>query len=88
LAAQPAPELTPPDPAFEWIWRAWWRLHPDRPMHSMGMAGSAPGRIPWRDVRAWCAHHGYGDDAMAMLEVGLAAMDKVYLEIEALRRKK
>jgi hypothetical protein len=76
------------EPAFEWIWRAWWRLHRDRPWRSLGMAGAFPCGIPWVDIARWAAHHRYGADALAMLDAGIAAMDAVYLEIEAARMEK
>lgn len=80
-----APEL--PD-WLRWIWRAWSRLHHERPHVVGGFAAplggmtirSVPGRIPWTAVRAWCRHHGHGADDMEMLEGCIAALDDVYLE--------
>lgn len=85
LAARAGPALVELEPAFEWIWRAWWRLHRDRPYRSLGMAGAFPCGILWADIARWAAHHRYGDDALAMLDTGIGAMDQVFLEIETKR---
>lgn len=61
-------------PAFEPAWRAWHRLHLDRPVPAMG---GTPGRIPWRDVMAWADR--YGDDA-GLLDHFIMAMDTEYLD--------
>jgi hypothetical protein len=84
-------EEKPPSPDLDdwliWVWRAWHRLHDERPYTVTGfgapmggmMIKSAPGRITWSSIRNWCEHHHYsGEDAM-FLERCLAAMDDEYL---------
>lgn len=74
---QDAPTI---DPSLEWIWRAWQRLHPDRPHYGGGMGPSVPGRIPWSTVRLWCKHHGLRKGEMNMLDLCFGALDGQYLE--------
>jgi hypothetical protein len=63
-----------------WCWRAWWRLHNDRPWYGGGMAAAMPGRIPWAAVRAWCDFHGYTGEAVVFLDAVFAGLDGVFFE--------
>jgi len=83
-AAVPSAEL--PESLLD-IWRAWWRLHADRPQWAGGMGPPIPGRIPFRDVWAWCEFHGLPGDDVALFDRCLRAMDTVYLEWHAERMK-
>ncbi len=76
------------DPAHAWVWRAWQRLHPDRPMLPVGMGAPIPGPIPWRDVMAWADRHGYGEVEAELLDTAVMALDRVFLEYDAERRKR
>lgn len=78
----------PLEPAHEWLWRAWHRLHPDRPMLPVGMGAPMPGPIPWRDVMAWADRHGYSEAEAELLDAAIQALDGIYLEHEAARRAK
>lgn len=77
ILEQDAPEV---DAATNWIWRAWQRLHDDRPHYGGGMGPSVPGRIPWTTIMAWARHHNLQDGETAMLDACLVAMDAAYLE--------
>lgn len=74
-------------PELAWIWRAWMRLTHDRPMHSAGMGGSYPGRIPWTVIATWCRRHSYSDGERDFMDVCFTAMDGVFLEWSAEQRK-
>lgn len=88
MAARPAEAVTPLEPAHEWLWRAWSRLHPDRPMHPVGMGAPIPAPIPWRDVIAWADRQGYGETEADLLDAVIQALDAVWLDHEATRRAK
>jgi hypothetical protein len=72
----PAPFI---EPAFHWIWRAWHRLHPDRPYYGGGMGPMVPGAIPWGLVRTWAEHHHLTRGEYLMLDRVVQAMDSEYL---------
>jgi hypothetical protein len=84
-------EDRPPPPEvpdwLNWVWRAWNRLHDERPSTVTGFAvpmgamrlTSRPGRIPWTAVQRWCRHHGLGRDEMAFLDRCIGEMDAEYL---------
>ena len=86
MGDRPPPPATEPDPAFAWLWRAWNRLHPDRPMHPVGMGAPFPGRIPWRDVTAWADRNGCGEAETEALDAVIQALDEIYITHEADRR--
>jgi hypothetical protein len=77
----PRPDL---DPAFAWVWRAWWRLNRDRPWLGGGMGPMSPGRIPWQSVMDWADRH--GQDA-EFLDACVVGMDDTYLEFHAAQQK-
>ena len=80
-----APE---PDPAYEWVWRAWWTLNAgDRPHQVTGMASlggamirSVPTSLPWSVIQRWIEVHDLSAWSAELLQHCLAMMDKVYLE--------
>jgi hypothetical protein len=72
----PAPFI---EPEFIWLWRAWHRLHPDRPYHGGGMGPAVPGAIPWKLVRLWAKHHNLSRGEHAMLDRAIQALDAEYL---------
>lgn len=80
----PTPEI-PAD--FEGVWRAWHRLHLDRPWRSGGFGPPTPGPIPWRDVLAWCDFHGVEGADVAMYDACVIAMDSVFMERHAIEAK-
>jgi hypothetical protein len=65
---------------LHWIWRAWHRLHHDRPWIGGGMAAPQPGRIPWAVVMAWADRHGYPPDQADVLDRCCQVLDGVYLD--------
>jgi hypothetical protein len=71
----PAPFI---EPQFLWIWRAWHRLHPDRPQHGGGMGPAVPGDIPWMVVREWARFHHLSRPEFEMLDRVMQAMDGEY----------
>jgi hypothetical protein len=73
----PAPFI---EPEFLWIWRAWHRLHPDRPQHGGGLGPSVPGDIPWTVVRQWAEFYHLSRGEFHMLDRVLQAMDAEYRE--------
>jgi hypothetical protein len=75
-------------PWLQWIWRAWERLHQDRPMLGGGMTAAVPGRIPWRDIRAWCGEHNYGPGEMEFMDACFGQMDAEYSAWHAEQMKK
>jgi hypothetical protein len=67
------------DPAWNWIWRAWWRLHKgDRPWLS-GME-AAPMFLPWAIVQRWAEAEGYGPEQAKFMDACFSAMDEVFME--------
>jgi hypothetical protein len=86
-AARAAADLPAVDPAWDWVWEAWWRLHPDRPSTITG-AGSAlgtilirpkPGRLPWELLRAWADYAGYCEEDFELFDRCCGALDEVFL---------
>jgi hypothetical protein len=71
----PAPFI---EPYLMWVWRAWHRLHPDRPQLGGGMGPSVPGDIPWTVVRDWAVFHGLTAHEFEMLDRLVQAMDAEY----------
>ncbi len=69
------------------VWRAWHRLHQDRPWRSVGMAGLVPGPIPWRDVMDWCAFHDLAGDDVIFFDALFRALDTEYLTWHAARQR-
>jgi hypothetical protein len=61
-----------------WVWRAWHRLHPDRPQYGGGFGPAVPGDIPWWQLAAWAEHHGMTSGEFAILDLSVRAMDRVY----------
>jgi hypothetical protein len=72
----PAPFI---EPEFGWIWRAWHRLHPDRPQWAGGMGPTVPGAIPWTVVRLWADYHRLSRGEFDMLDRVIQAMDAEYM---------
>lgn len=70
-----------------WIWRAWHRLHLDRPWWGGGMGPVVPGRIPWATVRDWAAFHDLSGDDMLLLDTCIRALDGEFLAHHAKRVK-
>ena len=77
-----------PEPgAWDWIWDAFWRLEPDRPRHTQGMAApmggtlvmAVPGHMPWTVLERWCRAHGRSDDDRDLMEVCIRKMDEIWL---------
>lgn len=68
------------DPAFEWIWRAWWRLQMDREMTGIGLSGLHLRRIPWTTLAAWCDWHGHGPAELDLLDHCVQALDRTWIE--------
>lgn len=62
-----------------WVWRAWWRLHEDRPWLGGGLGPLAPCRIPWRDVVLWAGVFGLDAEQLATLERLIGQMDAEFL---------
>jgi hypothetical protein len=89
LAARLPDDWDIPEPELpEWlgfVWRAWWRLHVDRPWLGGGMGPMLPGRIAWRDIREWAAFHKMSGDMFALLDRCICAMDDTYIEWQALQ---
>lgn len=69
------------------MWRAWHRLHLDRPHYGGGMGSTVPGRISWRDVREWADYHDMTADEFDFLDHCIRAMDGDYLEWSAARAR-
>jgi hypothetical protein len=65
---------------YLWLWRAWHRLHPDRPQYGGGMGPSVPGDIPWIVARKWARHHRMSRGEFNMLDRVFQAMDREYRE--------
>jgi hypothetical protein len=65
---------------LHWVWRAWHRLHQDRPWVGGGMAAPQPRRIPWAAVMAWSDRHGYGSEQADFLDRCCQVMDAVFLD--------
>lgn len=80
------PEAKIPE-GLRWIWRAWVRLHHDRPMTG-GFGGVMPGRIPWAQIRDWCRFHALPSAAVGEMDACFAAMDGVYLDWHAAEAKR
>lgn len=82
LAALP-PEERPPSPDVRpdlaWVWRAWWRLHRDRPWFGGGLGRAAPGSIPFRDVVQWCQANGHPRKVWGFVDRCFQAMDREFL---------
>lgn len=66
-------------PHHRWIWRAWWRLHADRPWRAGGMGPPIPGAIPWTVLTAWADREGCDDNDRDLLGLGIAAMDSEWM---------
>jgi len=78
-------EVATPAPWLTWIWRAWHRLHQDRPLHGGGMSAPVPGAIAWRDIVLWHDRHGGG---LEMLEFGISQMDIEFIDWHRTQREK
>jgi hypothetical protein len=90
-------EVPDADPAFEWIWKAWARLHRgERPHGTVGVSSGlgammikpVPLPLPWSAVRAWADHYGYGEEDFELLDHCIQALDDVYLRWWADAQKK
>lgn len=78
----PESELPPEpkiNPEFEWIWKAWQRLHRDRPQYSTGQGPIVPGNIDWRATVAWAEYHRMTHAEHSLLDLVLISMDDEYL---------
>lgn len=73
----PAPAI---EPANIWLWRAWHRLHPDRPQLGGGMGPPVPGPIAWSVLRLWADHHNLTRGEFDMLDRCVQAMDAEYID--------
>lgn len=81
-------EMPAPNPAYEWIWRAWWTLNAgDRSYTVMGFASmggtmirSAPCALPWSVIQRWIEVYGLPEYRAELLRHCLAKMDEVYLK--------
>ena len=77
-----ADDVDIPAPDFdEWLlpaWRCWWRLHLERPWFGGGLGPMLPGRIPWRDVLAWCEFHDMSGDDCLFTDELVRRMDTAY----------
>lgn len=62
------------------MWRAWWRLHHDRPWYCGGFGPAVPGRIAWRAVRDWCDFHGLAGDTVPFLDKVFGSLDQAFFE--------
>jgi hypothetical protein len=76
-AKMQAAEAAVPEPAWEWVWRAWHRLNADRPWLGGGMGPMLPGRIAWRDLLSWCDQNG-GD--LDFLDACCFALDTEFID--------
>jgi hypothetical protein len=47
-----------------------------------------PGRIPWRDVKAWAEYHDLNADGFDFLDFCIREMDNVFIEFTAARAAK
>jgi hypothetical protein len=74
------PPASPVDRRFVWIWRAWHRLHYDRPYHGGGMGPAVPGRIAWMTLRVWADCHKLSDGEFALLDACMETMDGVFIQ--------
>ena len=83
---EPLPSPDIPD-WLGWVWRAWHRLHADRPWWGGGMGPMVPGPITWSAVRDWCDFHAYPGDAVAFLDVCCRSMDDEFMAWHAEQRK-
>jgi hypothetical protein len=81
-----APDI---DPAWDWIWAAWWRLGAgDRPYLVQGtvvpmgatLIRSEPGYIPWTAVQRWVETHGIGVEDAELLDQCVQSMDGPFRE--------
>ena len=88
LAEARAAEEPEIDPSLAWIWRAWSRLHDERPHITTGFAvpmGAIiiiprPQKIPWSKVMAWAQTYALSDQDTDILDYCIQELDKEFLE--------
>lgn len=68
-------------------WRAWWRLHEDRPWYGGGFGPMIPGRIPFAAVRDWCAFRNVPGPEVDVLDRLFRAMDEAFFEHHRAQQK-
>lgn len=80
MAAEDAPARPEPAPEWEWVWRAWHRLHRDRAWLPSGMGGAVPRGISAQALAELAAQEGLSADEAELLALLVAPMDGVFFD--------
>jgi hypothetical protein len=64
---------------LSWVWRAWHRLHQDRPWLGGGFGPPVPGRIPWVTIVSWGRFNRYGTQDIKFLDRCFTKMDETFM---------
>lgn len=88
VAEEDLPPAAVVDEQWMWIWRAFHRLHADRPYRSNGMDPPTAGRIPWAMVMQWAREYRLADGERSLLDACIVKMDGVFLMHEQSAKEK